>query len=153
MSLLARDPSAPKAWHDPMPVSNRYTFGLAGERFFRTLKEAGKIMGSRCDRCEVDYVPARQFCERCMDELEDWFDAGTGGEVYAFTHVSVDTDGDRLEESETIAFVRMADGGIIHRLGEIDRGEIQIGMRVQAVLKPQAEREGSIQDILHFKPV
>lgn len=152
MSLISRNPSAPAAWHDPMPVSSRYTFGLAGERFFRALKDEGKIMGSRCQRCGVSYVPARQFCERCMDELEDWFDAGTRGEVHAFTHLSVDPDGGRLPEPQAIAFVRMADGGIVHRLGEVERSQVRIGMQVEAVLKPAAERQGSILDIEYFKP-
>lgn len=153
MSLLPRDPSAPTAWHDAMPVSSRYTFGLAGERFFRALKEEGKILGSRCQRCGVDYVPARQFCERCMDELEDWFDAGRRGEVYAFTRLEVDPDGERYQEPQTIAFVRIADGGIVQRLGEVDPCDVRIGMPVEAVLKPQDERNGSILDILYFKPI
>lgn len=153
MSLLPNDPAAPEAWHGDMSVPSRYTFGLAGERFFRALKDEGKILGARCDRCQVSYVPARQFCERCMAELEDWHDAGTQGEVHAFTRLAVDLDGSPRSQPELIAFVRIEDGGLVHRLGEVDPDEVRIGMQVEAVLKAPGEREGSIHDIQHFRPV
>lgn len=152
MSLLPRDPKAPVAWRGSMPVSSRYTFGLAGERFFRALKDEGKILGARCERCDVSYVPARQFCERCMHELDDWYDAGTEGEIHAFTRLGVGLDGSPLQEPELIAFVRIDDGGIVHRLGEVEPAQVRIGMRVEAVLKDPDERQGSILDIQHFKP-
>ena len=153
MSLLKRDPQAPPAWRGDLPVSSRYTFGLAGERFFRALKDEGVIYGSHCPRCEVTYVPARIFCERCMAELDDWRDVGTRGEVHTFTLLFVDLDGGLMDEPELVAFVRIEDGGFVHRLGEVDPEEVYIGMPVEAVLKPKEEREGSITDLAYFKPV
>ena len=47
MSLLDRDKNAPQYWHGNLPVTSRYTYGLAGEKFFRTMKVDGKIMGTR----------------------------------------------------------------------------------------------------------
>jgi uncharacterized OB-fold protein len=41
----------------------------------------------------------------------------------------------------------------MHMLGEVEPKEVKIGMKVQAVWKPAAEREGSILDIAYFKPV
>jgi uncharacterized OB-fold protein len=41
----------------------------------------------------------------------------------------------------------------MHMLGEIDPKKVKIGMRVQAVWKPAEERQGSINDILYFKPI
>jgi uncharacterized OB-fold protein len=41
----------------------------------------------------------------------------------------------------------------MHMLGEVDPNEVKIGMRVQAVWKPASERQGSITDILYFKPI
>ncbi len=46
MTLLERDPKAPTAWVGNLPVTNRYTYGLAGERFFRAIKDEGKIFGT-----------------------------------------------------------------------------------------------------------
>jgi uncharacterized protein len=41
----------------------------------------------------------------------------------------------------------------LHLLGEVSEKEIEVGMKVQAVWKPAADRVGSILDIKYFKPV
>jgi uncharacterized OB-fold protein len=153
MSILGSDPAGPAAWVGDLPVSSRYTFGIGGERFFRAIKDEGKILGANCPACDITYVPARIFCERCMAELDEWQDVGTGGVVYTFTLLFVDKDGLRLDEPEIIAFIRMGDGGLVHRIAEIEPEEVEFGMQVEAVLKAKKDREGSILDITHFRPV
>lgn len=78
---------------------------------------------------------------------------GTRGEVHTFTLLYENYDGTTRDEPELVAFVKIGDGGIVHRLGGVDPDQIEIGMQVEAVFKPQDEREGSILDISHFKPV
>ena len=153
MSLLERDPNAPDAWLGEMPITSRYTAGVAGEKFLRALKDEGKILGSTCDRCGITYVPARQFCERCMDELDETVDVGTVGEVHTFTLLFENLDGSQREEPEVIAFISLGDGGLVHKLNDIDLDDLDIGLLVEAVFKPEAERQGSILDIAHFRPV
>lgn len=152
MTLLEHNHSAPAAWTGEFPVANRYTFGLAGERFFQAIKERGQFLGTRCPQCQRIYFPAATFCERCFHELDDWIELDPVGEVETYTILSVDENGTSLQEPMIIAFIRIEDGGIIHHLGEVDAKEIFFGMPVEAVLKPPAERQGSILDILYFKP-
>jgi uncharacterized OB-fold protein len=152
MTLLQRDPNAPLAWVDNLPVENRYTYGLAGEKFFRTIKDEARILGTYCPECNHTYVPAAAFCERCMAKLDEWVDVGTVGEVVTFTFLNVGLDGKPLEKPEIIAFIRFGDGGLIHRLAEIELEQVEIGLLVQAVFKPKSRRVGSILDIRHFKP-
>ena len=66
-----------------LPFHSVYTVGIAGERFFRALKDEGKIMGTRCARCDVMYVPGRLYCEQCFSHLDDaaWFDAGSADAI------------------------------------------------------------------------
>lgn len=153
MTLLERDPHAPPAWEDEFPVANRYTFGLAGERFFRAIKDEGRILGTHCPHCERTYVPATLFCERCLQALDEWVDVGTRGEVVTYTLLYVDREGKPRTTPEIVALVRLGDGGLVHRLGEVDPEALAIGMAMEAVFKPAAEREGSILDITHFRPV
>ncbi len=153
MTLLKPDAHAPSAMYGDLPVTSRYTFGLAGERFFRAIKDEGKILGSRCEACGRTYVPAAAFCERCLAELDDWVDAGTRGVVQTYTLLYANADGSPRESPEVVAFIRLGDGGLIHRLGEVPAAEVTIGMPVEAVFKPPAERKGSILDIIHFRPV
>ena len=152
MTLLKRDLGAPQAWQGELPVTSRYTYGLAGERFFRAIKDEGRILGSVCPKCQITYVPARAFCERCLGELDEWVDAGAQGEVYTFTVLHVAYDGSPLETPEIVAFISLGDGGLVHRLGEVEAEDVFIGLLVEAVFKPQEERLGSITDILYFRP-
>ena len=152
MTLLERDKNAPQAWMGNLPVTSRYTFGLAGEKFFRAIKDEGKILGTHCPKCERTYVPGVLFCERCLSELDEWIDVGTTGEVHTFTLLYENYDGSPRDDPEFVVFVKFGDGGLIHKLGEIEPEEVEIGMKVEAVFKEAAEREGAITDILHFKP-
>jgi uncharacterized OB-fold protein len=153
MSQLSRESSARSSWQDVLPVSNRYTFGIAGERFFREIKDHARILGTRCSNCGRTYVPAAAFCERCLSELREWVDVGKIGEIVTFTILHVQYDGSPREESEIVAFVRLGDGGLIHRLGEIAPEHVRIGMKVEALFKSPENRAGSITDISYFKPV
>lgn len=153
MSLLERNHEAPRALQGELPVTSRYTFGLAGERFFRAIKDEGSIQGTHCPDCDITYVPATAFCERCLNPLHEWIDVGSVGEVHTFTLLFEGYDGKPLDEPELVAFIRLGDGGIVHRLDEVEPVEIEIGMPVEAVFKPIQERVGSINDIKYFKPV
>lgn len=153
MTLLEGHPNAMSAWQGELPITNRYTFGLAGEKFFRAIKEQGKLLGTYCPQCQRTYVPATSFCERCFRELDDWIEVDSVGEVESYTILSIDEVGAPLPEPMIIAFIRVKDGGIIHKLAEVEADDIFFGMPVGAVFKPKKERQGSILDILHFKPI
>lgn len=137
------------------PVKNRYTAGVAGQRFFENIKEDAKICGTRCDACDVTYVPARLYCERCFKRLEekDWIDVGTEGVVHSFTVVYETLEGERKEEPTIIAAIQLADGMLIHRLGDCEQKDLYIGMKVTAEFKAKTERKGGIDDIIQFKPL
>ena len=141
------------AWQDEMQVTNRYTFGVAGERFFRAIKDEGRILGTHCSRCDRVYVPAALFCERCLGGIDDWVDVGTVGEIVTFTDLCVDYDGSRLDEPKTVAFIRFGNGGLIHLLVAPDSDQLVIGLQAKAIFKPESERQGSILDISHFEVI
>jgi uncharacterized OB-fold protein len=97
------------------------------------------------------------FCEECFRPTDDWVECQHTGWVKTFSLCNVRWDMVRLEQPELPAVVAI-DGaspgmGLLHLLGEVEPKAIAIGMRVQAVWKPAAEREGSITDIRYFKPI
>jgi uncharacterized OB-fold protein len=138
--------------HGELPVGFRYTPGVANTAFFEALRDRGVLLGSRCEACAVTYVPARIFCERCFAELAPDTECGPGGTVESFTIGHVGIDGEALAEPTTVALVRLdgADTVLLHRL--IGTAEPQIGMRVRATLRAEAERTASILDIEGFEP-
>ncbi|KXH74027.1 MAG: hypothetical protein AM326_10180 [Candidatus Thorarchaeota archaeon SMTZ-45] len=131
-----------------------YTPGIAGDKFFKTLRDEGKFLATHCESCDHTYLPPRMYCERCFLKLDKWIEAESTGVVDTFTLVSEDSNGDKLTEPVLVAFIRIdkTNGGVIHKLGGIDAESAKVGMKVKAVLKDKSKRTGGLTDIAHFTP-
>jgi uncharacterized OB-fold protein len=142
--------------HDKMPADFAWDTGIAIGRYLAGLKE-GLILGSSCVHCRKTVVPPRTVCEWCFRPMDDFVPLQDTGTVNTYSLCYVTWDVKRIKEPETPAVIEL-DGasplhGILHKLGDVDPQQISIGMRVQAVWKPESEREGAITDILYFKPI
>ena len=137
-----------------METDYTYTLGIAGDRFFKEIKENERIMGAKCPRCNIVYVPARMYCEKCFAELGEWVNVGKKGVIHTFTVATIDVDGKKLEKPAIYALIKFkkACGGLIHKVGETTPEKMKIGMKVEAVFKPPLERKASINDIEYFRP-
>jgi len=144
-----------KTWYGEIPMWYRYTYGIAGERFFREILEGERFVGSKCPSCGCVYIPPKIYCEECFVEIEEYVTLPLQGEVYSYTILHEDLDENRMKEPVILAFITFpgAQGGIIHKLGELNPSEIYIGMNVEPVFKERKKRSGSLNDILYFKPV
>ena len=147
-------PDEVRRWDGEFPVRHRYTAGVAGTAFFTALRDRGVFLGSRCEACSYTYVPARLFCERCFAELAADTEVGPGGVLVSFTIGFVGMEGEPLAEPETTGLVRLdgADSVLLHRVFDADE-PLEIGERVEVVVRPEGEREGTILDIEGFRPV
>jgi uncharacterized OB-fold protein len=148
-------PDEVRRWEGAFPVRHRYTPGVAGDVFFTALRDRGVLLGSRCQACSYTYVPARLFCERCFAELSADTEVGPGGDLVSFTIAFVGIEGETLEEPETVGLVRLdgADAVLIHRVLDTGDEPLEIGERVEIVLRPPGERTGTIEDIEGFRPL
>lgn len=133
------------------PVQFRYTVGIAGEKFFREIMENGRLMASHCKSCNLNYLPPRMYCERCMSQLSEYVPVKSEGTVEAFTMVQKDSEGNELKSPIGLALVRFpgAHGGLVHKA----RSAVAIGDRVRVVFKEKRNRTGSILDIECFEKV
>jgi uncharacterized protein len=131
--------------------------GIAVGRFLAELKN-GKIIARKCRKCQRILVPPRMFCEDCFRTTDEWVFVKDTGVVntYSISHVAADAS--RIKEPLYVAVINL-DGasplmGFLHVLGEIGSEKVlKVGMKVQAVWKPESERVGSILDIRYFKPI
>ncbi|HEU4759443.1 MAG TPA: Zn-ribbon domain-containing OB-fold protein [Dehalococcoidia bacterium] len=127
--------------------------GVAIGRFLEGLRE-GRLLARRCHRCARVLLPPRMFCERCFRPTDAWVQVPDTGTVNTYSVSHIRWDASPLEEPVVIAVIRIdgtSDGGFLHYLDGVDGADVRIGMRLQAVWKPAAEREGSILDIRHFR--
>lgn len=146
-------PSRVRRWSGDIPVRHRYTPGVAGEVFFTALRDRGVLLGSRCEACGYTYVPARLFCERCFAELAADVEVGPSGTLVSFTIGFVGAEGEALDVPVTLGLVQLegADAVMLHHVLEVGDRPLEIGERVEVVLRPAGERTGSILDIEGFQ--
>jgi len=146
-------------WHGKID----YTFdaGAAIGQFLHGLKD-GKLLGRKCHACGRTMIPPRMFCERCFRRSDEWVELKDSGRVNTFSVSFVNWDASRRQTPQVPAVIEI-DGasqgmGILHLLGEVGNSlaevleHVKVGMPVQAVWKPAEQREGSITDILYFRP-
>ncbi len=146
--------TTPTAWEGEIPVNFVYTYGIAGEEFFRAIKEKGTFLGTRCDEDDVTFVPPKAYCDRCLEPLTKYIDVGTVGYVDTFTVSFKNMDGTTKDRPRILAMIKIegTDGGIIHYLEGISIEEVALGLPVQAIFKPKSQRTGAITDIVGFGP-
>jgi acetyl-CoA C-acetyltransferase len=120
----------------------------------------GKIRASQCSKCKRMMIPPRVFCERCnLKSVRNYYDLPDTGTVETFTLSHVNWASLPLPDGEVKVFAVVSiDGatehmGLCHWLDEVDPKDVKCGMRVKAVWKPEAEREGTVTDLRYFRPI
>lgn len=155
MTFLERTTDARRFrhWEGDIEADYIYTSGIAGERFFVALRDEGRLLAARCEKCDLAYLPPRSFCERCFSELTTFVDVPPVGRVESLTTTRVDRSGEYLATPEPWAFVtfRGIHGGLIHRL-LMEPERARVGIAVRPRMKAQGERVGAITDIEGFEP-
>jgi hypothetical protein len=129
--------------------------GVAIGRYLAGLRE-GRILARSCRQCRRVLVPPRMFCELCFRPTDEWVKVGQTGVVGTFSICHVAWDMQPLDVPELPAVIEI-DGastgmGILHKLGNVEPGDVRAGMAVRAVWKPAPERTGSILDIRFWEP-
>jgi uncharacterized OB-fold protein len=131
-----------------------YFAGRVGSKFLTTLRDAKKILGIKCSRCNKVFVPPRQTCDVCLEDIRDnWVDVGNAGEVTNFTVVRYNDKHLPKKAPYILAMIKLdgADTSLVHVVEGIDVDEAKVGLRVQAVFAE--ETTNTILDIDHFERV
>ena len=143
-------------WDDRFTVEYDWDSGVAIGAYLDGLKN-GKLLVSYSPSSDRTVIPPRTFDELTWEEIDDLRCLPGTGRVNTFSLCYVNWDASRREDPLIPAVIEL-DGasegmGILHMLADVDPEAVHIGMAVEAVWKLEAEREGAITDILHFRPV
>jgi uncharacterized OB-fold protein len=97
------------------------------------------------------------FCEECFRPTDAWTYVKDTGTIETYSISYIDLDAKRITDPVYVGVVSV-DGaspkmGLMHFFGGVTPETIRIGMRVKAVWKPPAQREGSVLDIVHWRPL
>lgn len=102
---------------------------------FITYLEQGKVMATRCTKCDASYFPPRMDCPKCIDSKVEWFEVNKNGKLATYTVVNYGPSGFENDAPYTLALVDFGDG--IKMLGRLNRdiaeSDIKVGMEVKVV--------------------
>ena len=145
-------PGGPGSWRGDIPIHHRYTMGVAGERFFRAMRDDRRLLASRCPTCREAFLPPKIYCERCFEETDRWVPVEGPGYVKTFTVLHISLEEESRGDPQVVAFIVWEGfrGGLVHRLGGIEAARVKTGIAVEPVWADQ--REGTLDDIHHFRP-
>ncbi len=130
-----------------------YVAGDCKARYLRALKDK-KILGSKCSKTGKVFVPPVVNSPESFAPAPDLVEVADRGFITTFCVVNIPVIGRNLEIPYVAASVALdgADISIFALIQECKAADVRMGMRVEAVWKPDGEREGSHEDILYFRP-
>lgn len=130
-----------------------YVAGDYKVRFLRALKNK-KILGSKCSKTGKVFVPPVMNSPESFAPANEFVEVADRGVVTTFCIVNIPVVGRHLELPYACASVALdgADISIFTLIQECEAKDVRMGLRVAAVWKPDGEREGSWDDITHFRP-
>lgn len=142
----------PQVLESQINVPYSWWAGDTASRFFTSLRDAKKLLGTRCNQCGKVFVPPRKTCPLCFVEEMRWVELSGRGTLESYTIARRQLAALKKKAPVIFGLIRLdcADTAILHHIGEIDPGAVKIGLRVRAHFA--AKRSGTIEDIDYFKP-
>lgn len=120
----------------------------------------GKLMASRCGKCDILYLPPRPVCPECHGTDMGWKELSGKGKVIGFTAITIVPTGMAAkgfgrDKPYLSAVVQTEEGpGITAMLDGVDAadpGAVSIGMPVEASFKEEGEGEEARKSLV-FHP-
>lgn len=130
-----------------------YVAGDNRARYLRALKDK-KIVGSKCSETGKVFVAPLINSPESFAPADEFVEVSDKGVVTTFCIVNIPVIGRALEIPYVAASIAL-DGvaiSIFALIQECTPQEARMGMRVEAVWKPDGERKGDHEDILYFRP-
>ena len=130
-----------------------YVAGDSRARYLHALKEK-TILGSKCAKTGKVFVPPLVCSPESFAPCDEFVPVAGRGVVTTFCIVRIPVIGRSIEIPYVAASVALdgANISIFAAIQECKAADVRMGMRVEAVWKPDAERQGNHEDILYFRP-
>ncbi|MDD5476429.1 MAG: Zn-ribbon domain-containing OB-fold protein, partial [Syntrophales bacterium] len=101
---------------------------------FITYLEQGKVMATKCKKCQINYFPPQVDCPKCMLSDVDWFEVKGNGKLLTYSMVNYGPLGFEDKAPYFLGVGEFADGvKIFATLSKnIKETDIKVGMAVKA---------------------
>lgn len=133
-----------------------YFAGETASRFFNTLRDEGRILGTKCPDCQRVLVPARSYCDACFVTADEWVEVGSEGVLEIFTIVGTQFPG-LPPPPFVMGYITIdgADTALLNNVSGVDLTDIDAASerllkRPRVRVRFKEKREGRITDF-HFE--
>ena len=137
----------------PTTIAIRHSASAPESIYLRGLQQ-GKLLGARTGDNGKVYFPPREADPATGRELDQFVELPDKGTVTTFAIINIPFAGQKIKPPYVAAYILLdgADIPFLHLVTEIDAADVRMGMRVEAVWKPQEEWGLGIDNIEHFRP-
>lgn len=137
----------------PSSIEIQHTASVPESTFLRAL-EQGKLLGARTGENGKVYFPPKEADPATGLELDNFVELPDKGTVTTYAVINIPFPGQRIKPPYVAAYVLLdgADIPFLHLVTEIDPADVRMGMRVQAVWKPEEDWGLGIDNIDYFRP-
>ncbi len=96
--------------------------------------EQGKVMGTQCKKCGLQFFPPRADCCQCFSSDMEWFEVSGTGKLLAYSKLQYGPMGFEGDLPYCIAVLDYGSYKIFGRIAkDVADDEIRIGMEMKAV--------------------
>ena len=137
----------------PTSISIQHTASRPESIYLRAIQQ-GTLLGARTGDDGKVYFPPREADPATGKELDQFVELPDKGTVTTFAIINIPFAGQKIKPPYVAAYILLdgADIPFLHLVTEIDAADVRMGMRVQAVWRPQEEWGLGIDNIEHFRP-
>ncbi|MAF33392.1 MAG: Zn-ribbon domain-containing OB-fold protein [Desulfobacterales bacterium] len=94
--------------------------------------ENGKVMGTRCRDCGLEFFPPRADCFHCFSSHMEWFEVSGTGKLITYSQLEFGPVGFEDDLPYAIAILDYEDFKVFGRIaGDIPEDEITLGMEME----------------------
>jgi hypothetical protein len=103
--------------------------------FWEGLKQ-GKVLATKCKKCETLYFPPSADCPNCLSSDMEWIELSDEAEIETFTHVVIRPTSFQQYKPYTVAIGRLKEGvKVLAWLTGFKLSQIKVGMKVKLTAK------------------
>ena len=126
-------------WVDMRDLTVKYIISIENiQNFFEGLKE-GKLLATRCKKCEELFFPPQKDCPRCMDEDMDWVELKNEGILETLTVIFVKPPSFATYDPYTVAIATLEDGVKVTAWLNGDPKKVKPGQKVKIEVSRRKE--------------
>ena len=100
-----------------------------------------RLLGNVCSACSLVFFPARRYCAKCCEKLDEAKPLSRRGRLISFTRVNRKPKHAVVEPPYVVGEVRLPEGVTVISLVKSSSGELKLGAELELTMEKIGEDE------------